>query len=204
MKIRQSEDKLKKHLKEQIQLLTNSWKNNEDGSTAEAKGMAVRIRVLLYDKSRSPSLLKQLDKKDILFYDTAYELDPNNMLPTTGLTSTSIGGGVKWIPHLDEFKFGRGKISFQEWWNQLVVKDINNNVFSRKDLILTVAHKDGGAHVDPELFKDYYDITSGDSLGWTDLNGIPIEDMHLASIRQISFEVLKTLKDEFSEFFSDK
>ncbi len=200
MKIEQSEEELKKHLKEQIQLLIDSCKNYDNGNTFEAKSMAVRIRVLLYD-NRFPSLLKQLDKKDILFYDTAYEPDPAN-IPTTGLASMQIGGGVKWIPHLDVFSHGRGKISFQEWWDQLVVIDTNNDKFSREDLIRTIADKDGGAHVDPELPSKYYNIASGDSLGWTDLNGNPIKDMNLASMRQISFEVLKSLKDEFPEYFS--
>ncbi len=203
MNIEQSEEELKKKLEEQIQLLINSCKTYDDGSKVEAINMAIRIRVLVHDTSRSTSLLKLLDKKNILFYDTAYEYDPAN-IPTTGLAAQQIvgGKGVEWIPNLDIFNYGRGKISFQEWWSQLVIVDFKNNEFSREQLITIMANKDGGAHIDHELPSEYQDIASGTSLGWTDMNGNPIEDMHLASVRQISYEVLKTLKDEFPEYIS--
>lgn len=202
MKIELDRDEIRKRLKDHIQYLIDSCKSYDEGKTAEARRMAVTIRVLLHDTNNSTSLLKQLDKKDILFYDTAYEHDPNNMLTTTGLASIRIGGGVKYIPHLNDFSYGRGKIPFQEWWDQIVVVDKHGKELSRKKFVTTMANQDGGAHVDPKLDSDYYNATRGDSLGWTDLNGNPIEDIDLASIRQISFEVLKSLEDEFPEFFS--
>ncbi|MBA7696246.1 hypothetical protein ES703_104889 [subsurface metagenome] len=203
--MQQSEEELKKHLKEHIQFLIDSCKNYDNGNTSEAKRMAVSIRVLLHDTSNSTSLLKQLDKKNILFLDTAYADEPAN-IPTTGLAAMGIGSSTTYIPLLDNFDnldgYGRGKIPFKDWWNQIVVVDRNWKKLSRKDIILTVTNKDGGAHIDPELTDDYYDITRLDSLGWKNLDGTPIPGIELASIRQISFEVLKSLEDEFPEFFS--
>ena len=34
-----------------------------------------------------------------------------------------------------------------EWWNEVVM--VQDNSFSRKDIILATANQDGGAHVDP-------------------------------------------------------
>ena len=36
-----------------------------------------------------------------------------------------------------------------------LVKDAHGSLFSRKKLVLVVANKDGGSHVDPQLDDDY-------------------------------------------------
>ena len=57
MKIRQTEEELKSHLKEQIQFLLKSAQSYDEGFTSEAKRLAVVIRVLLHDTKKSKSLL---------------------------------------------------------------------------------------------------------------------------------------------------
>ena len=210
----QTKDELKSYLKEQIEFLKRSNGAYDEGCTSEAKRLAVAIRVLLHDTQTSISLLTLLKKKDILFYDTSLDYDPNNFPSTRGpimmkFTITKTGQkSAEYAPPLEDgppTRYRKGKISFEKWWIKNVFVDIKGKKLTRKDLVLTVANKDGGAHVDHELDKDYANITRFHSLG-----SVFIQDgnkrhfaIHpeLAGIRQISHEVLKSLKDEFPEYF---
>ena len=67
--------------------------------------------------------------------------------------------------------------------------------FSRMDLVMNVADKDGGAHVDPDLVDTYMDLTRGNSIGYEyggqniPFVGRPV----LACMRQIAHELIATL-----------
>ena len=74
MNILQTEEDLRDQLKVQIGFLVQSSDAYDRGNVDEAKILAIALRILLHDKGRtSVSLLTLLNKKDILFYDTALE-----------------------------------------------------------------------------------------------------------------------------------
>lgn len=205
---KQTNKELKTHLKEQIEFLKRSSKSYDDGFKSEAKRLAVIIRVLLHDTGNSTSLLQQLDKKDILFYDTSLDYNPNNQLSTLGLIMTKMGpDGAEYVPPLDfgpPSRYSKGKVEFDDWWNKIIFADQNNNTMTRKQLVLAVCNRDGGAHIDPKLNKAYADITRNNSLGFKYIkDGIEndVTDPELATVRQIAHEVLKSLEDEFPEYF---
>lgn len=213
-KISQTQDELLGHLAEQIIFLINSSKSFDDGFLCEAKRIATVIRVLLYDnpKSDSRSLLKQLDKENIGFYDTASDinLDLRGRIPQWGLLVISLRSG-QYIAPLDNLppdRLKKGKVSFDEWWNKIVLMDYAGNTFTRCRLIKTLADKEGGAHVDPRLDEDYVNLIKHNSMGLkfvTRKGGITREremgNPVLHSVRQIAFEVVKTLWDEFPNLF---
>lgn len=205
---RQTEEDLKNHLKEQIEFLERSSKSYDDGFKSEAKRLAVVLRVLLHDTGNSTSLLELLNKKDMLFYDTATDYNPNNLMPTLGLIMMKMGpDGGEYEPPLDfgpPSRYIKGKVNFDEYWDKIVFVDNNKHILTRKQLVLTVANKDGGAHIDPKLTTAYNEISRNNSLGFTySINGeeSPLTGPELASIRQIAHEVLKSLADEFPEYF---
>lgn len=207
-RVSQTEEELKKHLKEQIQFLLRSSQSYDEGFTSEAKRLAVIIRVLLHDTQKSTSLLTLLQEKDISLYDTSVDYDPGNLVPTLGLIMIQVGKDIGYIPPLDNGsprRYAKGKIPFDDWWNKIVIVDNKGNKLTRKDLILAVSNKDGGAHIDPKLDKAYADLTRFNSLGWEFIvDGVKKESStgpEIASIRQISHEVLKSLKDEFPDCF---
>lgn len=208
---KQTEEDFKKHLGEQIGFLSRSASAYDEGYESEAKRMAIVLRVLLYDNgNRSVSLLTHLNKKEILFYDTARDLDPLNILAESTLTYMMMTIGeseqCKYLPILDEpqISIADKKVSFEEWWNKNIIKDMQGNTFSRGKLINSVCNKDGGAHIDAKLNENYANLTRNNSFGITyelkNSSG-PIPGVELASIRQITHEVLKSLKDEFQEYF---
>ncbi len=209
MKYEQTYEEFKIRFKEQLEFLKRSSESYDNGFISEAKRLSVIIRILLHNTKSQESLLTLLNRQNMSFYDTASDYDPTNLAPTTGLVMMKFGGGKSgFIPPLDNGappRYAKGKVSFDIWWNKIVIANKNKNIFmTRRDLILYVCNKDGGAHVDRKLDKAYADLTRFDSLGWKLVeSGIEKDignDVVLASIRQISHEVIRSLNDEFPEF----
>jgi hypothetical protein len=209
MPISQTLDDLKEHLKHQINFLNTSSLLYDRGNEGEAIRLAASVRILVHDTAISKSLLMQLGKKNILFHDTSRDLDYEFFSLETsevGLAMIKLPPGRYFAP-LDDVPPDRlnKKITFDSWWNKVVIIDKLDSKFTRKDLVLFVANEDGGAHVDPDLDEDMARLSRLNSLGWRVVkNGIdsPMQAKpELPCIRQIAHEVLKTLKDEFSEYF---
>ena len=76
----------------------------DSGHIEEAKILATSIRVLIHDTSNSISLLSQLGKKGILFYDSATDYEPDNFLTQSSLLMVKMGPeGAEYIAPLDNF-----------------------------------------------------------------------------------------------------
>jgi hypothetical protein len=207
MKMKRPMGDLRAQLKTQIDFLTRSAQSFDAGERNEAIRMAVGIRVIVHDTKASKSLLRQLGKKDILFYDTAHPFDSKNLMPHLGLFQIHLGGASTGfaapLDNISPERLGR-KIQFNTWWDRIVLSDNLKNRFTRKDLVLTLADQDGGAHVDPHLEEKYVKLSRLNSTGWIiGEKGVerPAERPDYPSLRQITHEVLKTLKDEFPKLF---
>ena len=204
----QTRDELLDHLQDQIAFMIQSASSYDNGFEGEAKRLATAIRILVHDTPQSTSLLTQLDKKDILFYSSASNYDPLSLITVNCLTAMRMGpNGADYVAMLDNLPPGRWKkMSFDRWWKrEIMYRDSARNTFSRKGLVLTVADKEGGAHIDRKLDQAYANLSRFGSLGWkvvmhgveTSFNNTPV----FPSIRQIAHEVLRTLKGEFPELF---
>ncbi|WP_138419826.1 hypothetical protein [Aquibacillus sediminis] len=201
----------RQHLKEQIEFLQLSAESYDHGYTAEGKRLAVIIRVLVHHTKHSHSLLSSLNRSSIDFYDSAYKFNSKNLLPHMGLMAiqqkSGQGAYSKYIPLIESPNDTPRlkKRSFKSWWSkQIVLEDSNKNSFTRKDLVLGLSNKDGGAHVDPKLSDKYASLFRHNSLGWHFNDGVNkslIAGVELAAVRQIVHEVLVTLNDEFPNLF---
>ncbi len=202
-KIIQTANELNGHLSDNIGFLKASCQSFDAGFVGEAKRLATTIRVLLHDTNNSRSLLGLLGKKNSISYlNTATPYDSRNLLAHHGLVGFRIGpqGAGYWAPLGDgpPTRYENPRIGFDAWWNEQVIVDGAGENFTRRDLVLTLANKDGGAHVDPELDVKYVALTRGNSLGWvaSDGNGQrPLSDVELFSVRQIAYELLESLKE---------
>jgi hypothetical protein len=215
-KYKVTREDLAEHLKDQIKFIIDSSISFDKGSEGEAKRLSTTIRVLLHDTTRSSSLLTQLNRMNILFYDSANPFDPNNLLPSNCLTMIRLakkegedfgGDYVAPLENLSPHRSNDKKIGFVRWWNKnIVLKDIQGNIFHRKELILTVANQEGGTHVDPKLNQAYANLTRFNSIAWKVYTKYKKEDMGNpvpSTIRQIAHEVIKTLKEGVSDLFTD-
>lgn len=205
----QSRADLSTHLQEQIGFLTTSAQLFDEGEAAEAKRLATTLRVLLHDSSASHSLLGQLGVKDMLRYaDTS--LEPESETPVrlldgryqvtrrkdAGLAQIRMSAhGVRYWPALDARPIRR-LMPFDPWWTEPVLRDNRGGTFARRDLVLGLAHKDGGAHVDPALPAAWAALSRSNSLGWEVHVGgrlLSLESPVLANVRQVAHELVVTL-----------
>ena len=202
--VRQLPD-LQRKLRDQVDLLAALGALFDTGRRVAALPLAVSIRVLVHDTAKSHSLLEQLGMQATLrFPDTAEHVDPRNLLPTSGLLMMRMtaGVGADWVPPLDDLSPPRIRppVPFYQWWTTPVVKDRDDNQWSRRDLVLHLANKEGGAHVDPGAPDEALRALEEDnSLGWTFTDpivgeGVPMLNGPIPpSVRQISYELHATL-----------
>lgn len=199
-KINLDQSELTNHLDEQIQFLINSSESYDAGNQIEAKRLAVTLRVLLHDTKSSKSLLGQLGLKDKTeFFDSKLKNlneESAGISSYSGLISTTLidDKTPPYVPNLDGTYFN--KVSFDTWWNDPVFTDLKGTSFSRKDIVLTLANQDGGAHVDPALDEKFLELSRNNSLGHSTNSGgkwEPLKTPELAAVRQIAHEALKSL-----------
>lgn len=163
-----SNEELMHHVQEQIGFLVGSCNSFDNGNLIEAKRIALTLRILLHDTKQSKSLLGQIGLKSS-FFDTQYIIDLDiKMVPTVSsellLISQLHDNPIHQFKPNFSSNLKTNKIDFQEWWNQIVIRTIDGAEFSRSKIILAVANQDGGAHVDPELEQDYYNLTRLNSI----------------------------------------
>ena len=200
--IARTQDDLDLLLGEQLEFLKLSCASYDNGFEGEIKRLAVSVRVLVHDTTKSESLLTLAGKKNIDFQDTSDPYDNENPLGHSSLIQihmTPQGGKLK--AHLDD-TIQPSWIGFDAWWNGIVLVDLNKNEFSRKDITLYLANKDGGAHVEHEIDEKYHNLRMKNSLGWTTALGdgqeITWEDHVPSTMRQIAHELIKSLDGTYS------
>ena len=175
------------HLQEPLGFLERSADAFDRGYQDEAKRLAVTIRVLVHDSGSSQSLLSQLGRKDAQFFNSALDVDGTSLTSQSALADVSIGpGGVRHVARLDT-----GDLTWIHW------SDLEGQELTRRDLVLVVAHQDGGAHVDDSLDETYARISRLNALGRytaSEKKLAPLGSAELVSIRQVAHELLKSLK----------
>lgn len=196
-----SKEDLKQALRDQVDLLQINCATYDAGKEIVAKQLAVVLRLLLNQTKQSHSLLGLLDLRGGYFVNTAHDLRPSNVTSEFALTSTALNSatGATYKPKLsNSTQVQSSRKVFSDWWSDAVIKDQQNRTFSRRLLVSAVANTDGGAHVDPELDVAYKELTRDNSLRmYFSLGDDVTQDMGnpvLASIRQIAYETLTTLR----------
>lgn len=204
MKVRQTKKELENHFKEQLGFLKLSCDSYDQGNHAEGKRIATTLRTLLYDTIKSKSLAKhlQIKNKEFLSTRSQFSEDPKHNISQMGLINVFIGDGSETfdVP-LDE-AMEKNDLQFEEWWEECIIIDTERNRFSRKDIVLDITNKDGGAHVDEHLKSEYSNLSRNNSLGVIKKKGsdwVPLKTPELATVRQIGHEVLKTFIQGYSK-----
>lgn len=195
---RQSEEELQQHLVDTLQALELSARAFDEGYEGEAKRLAAAIRVLVHDTRNSKSLLGQLGRRSMQFYDTSIPRQSGTILTYNGITAMNLTSqGATYVAPLDQLPpDSRPRyVSLDQWWSGVIFVDKAGHETTRRDLILAVANKDGGAHVDPVLDGKYASLSRRNSLAWRFIG--PRGDVRLkgpekSAVRQIAHEVLKS------------
>lgn len=183
---------------------------DSQGNDAIALSISTAIRVLVHDTEKSTSLLKHLGKKEQQYLSTT---SPKNKQEKVYLglvrrinsgVDNGAGGEAKYWPLCDERyvpAVNEGNyINFDNWWFGEKVFKSSEYSLSRKEIVLSVANKDGGAHFDTKVQKKYDNfrktwsggsslvgIESGISRGYDNIPTYP-------AVRQIAYELLSSLQ----------
>jgi hypothetical protein len=172
------------------------------GEKWEAQRLATAVYTLVHDGGRnSRSILTQLQIRTSLRYmSTALPSNPRNLLPESLLVELSLGShGVDALPVLDQGP-RRDAVQFETWWEKETIYRSGAASLSRRQLVFALRNKDGGSHLDAELEGvDGYLLMSRESArSWffTREREIPsaVLGIETASMRQISWELMKTLE----------
>jgi hypothetical protein len=193
-------------LEENLSFLKASAAAFDGGFSAEAKRLAVSMRVLLHDTNQSHSLLDQLGvKSQMKFIDTAEHINPRNLLASAAglvMMQVTTGVGASYIPLVDTIPLPPGRIhppaDFDPWWTQNIARNSDGTLWSRSKFVLTMANKEGGAHVDRNLNAAYESLANHNGLGWSsNTSGVELPfdgNVVAASVRQITYELVNTLE----------
>lgn len=167
---------------EHLQFLERSNEAFDQGHLAEAKRMAVSLRVLFHHTKMSHALIPQLGlAQPLRWVDTCGMPDPANMMPQWGLVimgmrletnevffEPRLGDGAPNPIRTEAGRLARGsRILRDDWWTEPVTRDASHAEFSRKDYVLALSNQEGGAHVDPQIKNSYNRIANLNSMGWT-------------------------------------
>lgn len=215
-----SKQELLDYLSEQVQLLQYYAKGFDTGTYSVTIAMATSIRVIFHfcDGSSIP-LIKQLEE----YYDYNFDVFPmisTKPLPIESAALVLSGDGLF---HMTNGQYGMSclpmlansvsrVIPFCDWWAENVIKDVSNGYenplwFSRKQLILSLANKEGGAHIDPHG-SPIKKLGSKRAFGWSFFKFLkgevtPTINQKQATMRQICYEVLCSLHRIFPSSFSE-
>jgi hypothetical protein len=198
-KIIQTEADLLQQLEHQVAFLQGSAESYDKGVRVEAKRLATHIRTLVHDTKRSTSLLLQLRMKDGGFLDSDAERPRGIISSYAGLVGIRVQPGpAEYVPSFGTWPVR--SVPFTNWWNGVIIADLQRREITRRQLILAVANEDGGAHVAPELDEIYAALSRENSMGLAHFaeGTAPqtVQGVAFASVRQIAHEVLGTLDRE--------
>jgi hypothetical protein len=147
---------------ENLHFLNNSLTAFDKGQLFEVKRIASTIRTLVHDTNQSHSLIKQIENHPdnklgvpMIYFDKGGI--PKSVPPPTlyidchvpririSITPEEFG---------DTFRLRKNR---EHWWNRMILASpsTDKKIWSRKDLVLKYANKEGGAHVDPVMPTDF-------------------------------------------------
>lgn len=197
--------RLRVKLEEQIDFLESSSERFDQGRESEAIRLAQQLRILFHQTHHSKALVYQAnlasqkmltsrrnDKGVYGFLAIKIALDSERPIWSAPLLEKNA-------------KYLRG-INLGEWWQSEKIFSMDEKSYTRKSIILSMANKDGGAHVDPVLEDYYLRLCEGEQglklTGDLQFNGSPpfpqgvsqsVNNMHFALVRQFAYEALSTV-----------
>ncbi|HEX8275514.1 MAG TPA: SEC-C domain-containing protein [Longimicrobiaceae bacterium] len=188
-------------MEEQLQFLEASANSFDMGVTGEAKRLAMAIRILVHDTRNSRSLLGQLGMLGGKFVDSTHMGHPGGDVQRHPLAAIGFRGETAFYMALLDRARSVRLVGFEEWWGGLALAAPPQIRLSRRDLVLSLAEQDGGAHVDPGVNEAYALMSRDNAIGWVnELAGdVPLNGVHLCSVRQIAHELLKSINPEYSK-----
>ena len=172
-----------------------------EGNFAESVRIATTIRVLVHETGRSKPLLVQAMPSglELPILDHARQKAENEQI--LGF-AVSVRLGSTMAPAVDLGSSHYSLSSLGVWWNRTVFTFPSQFgtqlVYRRKQVILILANKEGGAHIDENEDPDYRRLMTDSPLSFA-VSGVRLETPDLARFltAQSGVEMLDCLKRNF-------
>ena len=188
-----------------MDFLNNSMMMFDAGAWAEAKRLAVTVRTLVHNSAEggSKSLLCLLDiQKSVkmLSFGCVQDSSPSSeALLSLRVETLPNGMQVSKMP-LDAAHVNHentAMLEFEDWWTEAVIKDTTGRISTRKDIVLLLANREGGAHAD-FISRKEINASTGEDFGWSaiyDSEAVPIYlAPHVPTMRTIAQEIYMSLE----------
>lgn len=208
-KYTRSKRELVVELSEQFEALKASASSYDAGKYWEAKRLATSVHTLVSEGKNSISVLRQLEIKSRIQFLTSAQPPDEPGKQTIGILKGMCGiaqtsAGPVYYPVLDS-AFYKRRVAFHCWWDEELFTNQSNYKISRKNIVFFLRSKDGGSHFDGSIPQSaYLSLKTGNDTGVLAFHGdlktynvadaIPINNGHFAIMRQISYEVIETLR----------
>lgn len=175
----------------QLGFIDRSCQAFDAGYKDEALRIAVSLRVLFHDTAKSVSLMTHLGGHPLKLLSSVRRV-------SLGPNVAAFDGVTRWTGGGPRARLGDGgqteEMPFDEWWNQVLYIPRRGVRINRRNLVLTAANKDGGAHVDSSLTPEYEALLGMWMRHPSEAGGAPValDDIHLIGLRQLGYEVLNS------------
>lgn len=222
---------LHEKLQEQIYFLRSSAEALDAGVHFEAARIAATIRTLVHQTSSSHALLGQMGLRDRMqfldqsirgrqffrdgLFEVAIEVEYENgtrelmpVSPQDGLADIHMIMGVRtYVPVFRNPDTPTKFVPFDDWWTSEFIDISSTKKMSRRELVLEVANRDGGSHIDPRGTTAAYSKfrKEGHGMRWSNSPADSMSnrsdgmnfvkgDAVSASLRHMAYELLETLQ----------
>ena len=192
-------------LEEQRHLLQKSIKDmTEKGDLAEAVRVAIAIRILVHERGNSKPLLKYLHKNYLELPILDRVPKKQEALPpgvqSVVVMEVPVGFQIK-----SEGTFLSADLPAEaytpyplgHWWHRAALILPGLGGFSRKEVVLGLADKEGGAHVDPNISQRYEELMKNKSLQVGIENQVSPLNLSRLMAGQAGIELLHCLDKNF-------
>ena len=217
-------DELNKKLSQALELLKLNCKQFDEGSVVSAVQIATQLRVLVHDTNNSTSLLAQTGQKDTLQYldssikhrggisfwhieNVSNQVITVNEYIYAGLLKKKMTDGLhgktptlNFEPLLEANNHSQQLVDFDTWYKGQTMFEYGQLKMTRKDIICTLANKEGGAHVDMNYSDDYKYFKEPTMLD-ININGMIArfnQNPVYVSVRQIAWEVMESFNNRIN------
>lgn len=200
-------------LADQHRSLVVNGRSFDDGERWQARSLAVTAYLLVHDGGRnSKSLLGQLGLKGMPRYLSSSRgfkmehADPDargiEAYPPITLAIYRLDdAGVSYQPlcHAIGMQHWYRRLKFKKWYGEYIFKTARGRTLTRENLIHTVRSKDGGAHLDPLINDEAYELLARDPDPLFEVEGGVLPGAHFASMRQIAWELEQVVGELLAE-----
>jgi hypothetical protein len=198
---------LREKLEEQRHLLDKSIREFASGDLAEGVRLAIALRVLVHETGSSKPLLGQLTRNylELKILDSKPTQEESVPPGTQQVVAMAVPISVKLTekgvflnPDLNVEAYATSIVG--RWWTRpsLILPGLGG--FSRREIVLGLADKEGGAHVDVNLSPRYRQLLDSKQLqmGWSK-EGVSPLNLSRFMAAQAAVQLLDCLNKNFPQ-----